>query len=248
MLAITTDSLRGYDLSHAFAIAKAAGLDGIEVTVSAALYDTHDADYLNALQKTHDLPIVALAAPENISQSKAEKTVDLAEAVGAKMVTLTPPDLFDFHYKSWLQDEMLQLRKKKKIHIALVNAPATLVLGILPKYALNDIQNLKEFPDIALDTSNAASKHEQLLEVYAALKTNISHIYLSNARGEHDHLLLPDGNLPLESLITRLGRDKFDKAVVLKFNPAAVGLGSTEKVIENLVRCREYVEKYWQVA
>jgi sugar phosphate isomerase/epimerase len=246
MLAISTASFTGYGLDRTFALAAEAGLDGIEVAIRHSDFDSYDPLYLKALSKRHNLPIVAIAAPENVSPAKAEKTIEVALAVGAPLVTISPPDLFDFRYKKWIQNELRDLRKKKNIQLALTNAPAQTVLGILPKYSLNNTEELKSFPDVALDTSNAASHGEPLLEVYAALKQNIVHIYLSNAKSDQDHLLPTDGNLPLESLLTRLGRDKFAGAITLRVTPKALGVGKTDKVLANISKCQEFVKKYLQ--
>lgn len=246
MLTITTDSFAGYGLDRIFQIVSEAKFDGIEVCVRHDDYDTQDADYLKTLSKRYDLPIVAIAAPINISPQKAENSIDLALAVGAPVVTITPPDLFDFHYKKWIREQMRGIRKKKKIHIALTNASAQTVLGILPKYSLNDINELRNFPDIALDTSNVASKSEPLLEIYSALKQNIVHIYFSNTNNEHGHTLPTDGNLPLESLLTRLVRDNYKGVISLRLNPHALGVGSLEKIAENIKKCQEFVKKYYQ--
>jgi len=244
MFTITSDSFTGYSLDRAFEIAAAAGFDGIEVSIRHDDFDTQDPDYINALSKRHGITVTSIAAPENSSPEKAERTVDLAIAVGAKVVTVTPPDLFDFHYKKWITEEMRSVRKKKKIHIALVNAPAQTILGILPKYSITSTAELKNFPDIALDSSNAAGKHESLIDIYSALKSNIVHLYLANAKHERDHILLDEGNVPLESLLTRLARDEYAGAICLRLSPKALGVGNLERVKENLMKCKKFFEKY----
>lgn len=247
MLAITTDSFEGYGLDRAFAIASEAGLEGIEVSIKHEDFDTQDAEYLKSLSSRYKLPIVALAAPENISPSRAENTVDLAIAVGASVVTVTPPNLFDFHYKKWIEEEMRTVRKKKGIHIALVNPPAQTILGILPKYSVSSTMELKSFPDIALDTSNASSKHEPLIDIYAALKPSIVHMYLANSRHDKEHLLLDDGNVPLESLLTRLARDTYKGVLTLKLSPKSLGVGRLDRVFESIKKCQDFVGKYYRV-
>ncbi len=244
MLSITTDSFIGYSLDRAFALTAAAGFDGIEVSVRHSDYDTHDTEYLQTLSRRHKLPIIAVSAPENSSPGKAVHTVELALAVGAKIVTLTPPDLLNFQYKKWVREELRSLRKKKKMQIALINAPYQTILGILPRYSLNNTAEMKELPAVALDTSNVASKGEPLLELYSTLRPNIVHLYLANAKDEHDHLLPSNGNLPLESLLTRLARDKYSGAITLRLNPKALGVGDTTKVLRNLAASQKFVQKY----
>lgn len=246
MLAITTDSLAGYGLDRAFAIAAEAGLDGIEVSITHDDYDTQDADYLKSLSTRYKVPIVAVSAPEDASPSKAENTVDLALAVGASIITVTPPSLFDFHYKKWVEDDMRIVRKKKNVRIALTNPPTQTILGILPKYSVSSTTELKSFPDVALDTSNAGSRHEPLIDVYSALKPSIVHIYLANARLGREHLLPDDGNVPLESLLTRLARDGYKGVFSLKINPKALGVGRLDRVFESIKKAQDFVAKYYR--
>lgn len=243
-LAITTDSFIGYGLDRAFEITAAAGFDGIEVSIRHDDFDTQDAEYIRKLSERHHLPIVAVSAPADITPEQAEHAVDLAIAVGAPVISVTPPDLFDFHYKKWITEEMRAVRKKKKIHIALVNAPAQMVLGILPKYSITSMAELKAFPDVALDTSNTASKSEPLIEIYAALKPNVVHVYLANSKGDRDHTLLSEGNLPLESLLTRLARDEYTGALALRLNPKSLRVGTVDRVLENLDLCKKFIAKY----
>lgn len=244
MLAITTDSLAGYSLDRTFEIVKEAGLDGIEVVIRHGEFDTQNPEYLKKLSERYKLPIIALSAPIEMDATKAEKVVALAEKIGVSMITLTPPDIFDFNYKKWLREEAPGLRRKKKIKIALVNPPVKLMFGIFPKYAFNDVYDLREFEDIAFDTSNAIGRTEPLLEIYNILKTKIVHIHLSNTKHEQDHTLLNNGNVPLESLLTRLSRDKYKNALVLKFDPKSLKVGDDAKVLQHIEESKRFIAKY----
>ncbi len=246
MLAITTDSFTGYGLDRAFELAKTAEMDGIEVVIRHNEFDTQNADYLNRLSKRHNLPIIALSTSIEMSVEKANRVISLAEQIGVSLVTLTPPDIFDFNYKKWVKKEMSTLRRKRKVKIALVNPPVKTMLGIIPKYAFNDIFELKQLDDLAFDTSNAVGRTEPLLEIYNTLKPNIRHIHLSNSKHEQSHTLLSSGIVPLESFLTRLARDRFEGALTLKLDPSALGVGKDEKVLTNLEDCKKFVAKYFR--
>ncbi|MFH1546237.1 MAG: TIM barrel protein [Patescibacteria group bacterium] len=244
MLAITSDSFAGYGLDRAFELAKEAEMEGIEVVIRHGEFDTQNPEYLNELSERHNLPIIALSTQVEMSADKAQRVIELAEKVGAGIITLTPPDIFDFNYKKWLKEELPALRKKKKIKVAIVNPPVKTMLGILPKYAFNDLFELKQLDDIAFDTSNAVGRSEPLLEIYSTLKSKICHIHLSNAKHEQTHILLGNGSVPLESFLTRLARDRFEGALTLKLDPKALGAGDDKKVLSNLADCKKFVEKY----
>jgi sugar phosphate isomerase/epimerase len=246
MLAITTDSFTGYGLDRAFELAKKAGLEGIEVVIRHGEFDTQNPDYLNELSKRHGLPIIALSTQVDMSAEKAKRVIELAGKVGAEIVTLTPPDIFDFNYKKWLKEEMPILRRKQKVKIALVNPPTKTMLGVLPKYAFNDILELKKLDDIAFDTSNVSGRTESLLDIYGTLKSKIRHVHLANTKHEMDHTLLASGSVPLESFLIRLARDEFKGALTLKINPKALKVSDEEKVLANIEDCRKFVEKYFR--
>ncbi|MBU1089486.1 sugar phosphate isomerase/epimerase [Patescibacteria group bacterium] len=246
MLAITTDSFAGYGLDHTFKLIKKADLDGVEVVIRHGEFDAQNADYLKELSERHRLPIVALSMQVEMNAKKAQRAVALAEQVGIPLITITPPGIFDFNYKKWLKETAPSLRRRKKVKIALVNPPAKMIFGIFPKYAYNNIYELKQFDDIAFDTSNIVGRTEPLLEIYSILKSKIHYVHLSNVNHEQTHTLLESGSVPLESFLTRLAREKFEGILALKFNSKALGLGNDEKVLENLESCKKFVAKYFR--
>lgn len=244
LLAITSDSFNGYGLDHAFELAAKAGFDGFEITIKHGKFDTYDSDYLNKLSKRHNLPILSLATPANMDIVKTRRAMELANAVGASILSLTPPDIFNFNYKNWLRREFTSLRAKKKITLALVNPPVQNLLGVLPKYAFNNLYELKKFPNLAFDVCNIVGHTEPLLEIYSILKNNIQHIYLSNIKHEQKNTLLAEGYLPLESFLTRLKRDKYKGVVALKLNPSKLGVGNLAKLLSNLEDSKKFIAKY----
>lgn len=246
MLAITTDSFAGYGLDRTFKLVKKAGLDGIEVAIRHGEFDTQNADYLKELSERHKLPIIALSTQVEMNVEKAQRVIALAQQIGISLVTLTPPGIFDFNYKKWLKENVPSLRQKRKVKIAIVNPPTKMIFGIFPKYAFNNIYELKQLDDIAFDTSNTVGRVESLLEIYSILKSKICHVHLSNVRYEQTHTLLAEGSVPLESFLTRLAREKFKGALALKFNPKALGAGNDEKVLANLENCKKFVAKYFR--
>ena len=246
MLAITTDSFAGYGLDRTFKLVKRAGLDGIEVVIRRGEFDTQNANYLKELSERHKLPIVALSTRVEMNVEKARRVIALAEQIGVPLVTLTPPGIFDFNYKKWFKGDASSLRRKRKVKIAIVNPPAKMMFGIFPKYAFNNVYELKQFDNIAFDTSNVIGRTEPLLEIYSTLKSKICHVHLSNVKHEQTHTLLAEGSVPLESFLTRLAREKFEGVLVLKFNSKALNAGDDEKVLANLESCKKFVAKYFR--
>ncbi|MFH0834472.1 MAG: sugar phosphate isomerase/epimerase [Patescibacteria group bacterium] len=247
MLSITTDSFAGYGLDHAFALAKKAGLDGIEVTIRRNDLDTQNPDYLQKLSEQYQLPIVAISVPHGISMSgeKAQRALDLAHRLNVRLVSFPAPDIFNVRYKKWVLEELPRFQKKSEIAIALVNPPAETFLGIVPRYSFNDPYELKKFDDLVFDTSNVATRSEPLLDLYSIFKPKIRQIHLANWRHEMSHTLLTNGSVPLESFLIHLARDKFDGLLTLKLNPQSLGVGSEARVLENIEVCKKFVGGYF---
>lgn len=247
MLSITTDSFAGYGLHHAFELAKKAGLDGIEVVIRRNDLDTQNPTYLKKLSEQYKLPIVALSVPAGIAmnEDKAKRAFDLAKKIEAPLVSLSAPDVFNLPYKKWILDEMTKLQRKYDLPIAMVNPPADNLFGVVPKYAFNDPYELKKFENIVFDTSNVATRSEPLLELYSIFRPKIRQIHLANAQHEMKHTLLTNGSVPLESFLIHLARDKFNGTLTLKLNPKSLGVGSEERVLENIETCKKFVERYF---
>ncbi len=170
----------------------------------------------------------------------------LAKEIGAKIVAVNPPKLFDFEYTQWLKSNLHAIRKKEGIHIALLNAIPGRMFGFLPEHALNSLNDLKKFQEVCIDTSNVYSLKEDLIRVYSKLKKEIVHIFISNVYHGKDHRLPMEGVLPLESLLTKLKKDNYTGALSVRVRGTDLGEGKPEKVVEHLVKIKEFVGKYYQ--
>jgi len=62
MIALSTGSLYNYGVVRVFELGREAGFEGVEILVDDR-YDTQQPDYLNILQETFQLPVVAVHSP-----------------------------------------------------------------------------------------------------------------------------------------------------------------------------------------
>jgi sugar phosphate isomerase/epimerase len=246
MLVFSSASLERYGLHRIFRFAKTAGYDGIDIEVSKSC-DTQDATYLKEISTEMGLPIVSIVTPKKIGgQDKIIKFIKLAQDVGASNVIINPPNLFDFGYTQWLKNDLPGIRKRENIHIALLNSTGGRMFGFLPENALNSLNDLKKFKEVCIDTSNVYDVKEDLIRMYEKLKTEIIHIFLSNVKNGKDHALPMEGSLPLESLLTKLKKDNFKGALSIRVNGKELGEGDETKVINHLVKIKEFVSQYYQ--
>ncbi|MGE3279213.1 MAG: sugar phosphate isomerase/epimerase family protein [Candidatus Altimarinota bacterium] len=244
MFLLSTDSLRGYGLNRIFQMAKDSGFEGVEVALDLRQFDTQNAEYLNELQKQYSLPIRVIRTFPNSTIKQTELAISIADAVDAKVVVIEPPRLFDFKYKDWIKKQVPLLRKKYQLSIALKNGPSEYLWGILPGRAMNNIPDLQNFKEVCLDVSNLYGMKLDLMRAYDVMKSYLSHVHLSNVYRGIDHSLLDEGIMPLESFLTKLKRDEYDKDISLVVRPKSISAGDDKAVMKNLQRARKFYDKY----
>ncbi len=245
MITLHTSSLHKYGFNRIFEFAQKAGYDGIEIGVDKNNYDSQNAEYIKKLSEDYKLPVVALHAPVNGTQKSVEHVIEMAVYLKCPVVVVTPPKLFDFKSASWLKKEINSLRKKKKVQIALVNAPGETFLGFLPVRAMNNITDLKKFGMVVLDTSSTVSKKWDLIRIYEHLKKLVVHVHLSNVRRHKEYSLPNEGVLPLESFLKKLKNHNYKGAISIRVRPIELSAGDDEKVIKKLKKAKEFVDEYY---
>lgn len=244
MFLLASDSLRGYGLNRIFKFTKEAGFGGIEIALDTRQFDTQDADYLNELQKQHDLPIRVIRSFPNSTIKQTNLALEIAHAVEAKVLVVEPPKLFDFKYKDWIQKQVPILRKKYQVSIALKNGPSEYLWGILPGRAMSSIPDLQNFKEVCLDVANLYGKKMDLMRAYEIMKPYLNHVHLSNVYKGLDHSLLDEGIMPLESFLTKLSRDGYDKDISLVVQPRLLSAGDDKVMMKNLEKARKFYDKY----
>ncbi|MDF2379775.1 MAG: sugar phosphate isomerase/epimerase [Candidatus Gracilibacteria bacterium] len=244
MVLLSTDSLKGYGLSRIFRFAKEVGFDGIEVALDLHLFDTQNAEYLNELQKEHGLKIRVVRTFRNSTVKQSSLALEIAQDVGAKMVILDPPKIFDFTYKSWLKKEVPKLRKKYQLDIALKNGGSEYTLGFIPGRSMTSVADLQNFEQVCLDISNLYGKNQDLMRVYDVLKPHLKHVHLSNVDKGKEGSMLDKGIMPLESFLTKLKGDQYKGDVSLVVRPRALGVGDDRIMMRSLEKSLGFVKKY----
>jgi len=245
MLAICTESLKGYGLNRIFEIVKEAGYDGLDLNVDPRIFDTANAKYIKNLIEQHQLPVLAISAPTVSSPKKIHDLVTLAHKIGTKIIVLQPPKLFDFKFISWLKTEIPKIRQQENISIALENGSSQTFLGIIPEHAMNSLVDLKKFKHVALDTTRVATKKEDLIRVYKVLKKFLVHVHLSNVKASQHYAPPKNGILPIESFLTKLKQDGYPGTISLKINSKFIPLGDDEKLMEFLADQKEFYDTYF---
>lgn len=243
-IALSTESLKGYGLNRIFGFAKEAGFDGIDLGMDPEEHDTLDADYIKELSTESSMPVVAIQTPKVTSKNNIESSIEMAKKLGANIIVIQPPHIFDVKLTKWLKTEIPRIRQRESISIALENAPSGTMLGFIPEHAMNSINELKNFKHACLDTSRVAQKKEDLIRVYTALKKYLVHVHLSNVYRGRPYAPPELGVLPLESFLSKLKQDEFKGIISLKVKPQNLHVGHQEKLLQSLKDSLNYCRKF----
>jgi sugar phosphate isomerase/epimerase len=279
MLALSTGSLYNYGLDRVFGLAKKAGFDGIEVLVDER-WDTRQADYLKYLVDRHGLPVVSLHSPFHLARVpgweqdpvwRLKRTVELAEALGARVVVAHPPlgwlrislrvtgasnergswvglPLSWFlgrPYARWLCDELETFQRGTKVTVAVENMPCRRIgpLG-LNLYQMTRLESLERFRHLTLDTTHLATHGMDIIQTYERLDGRVAHVHLSNYNGR-EHRLLHDGHLPLAHFLHHLSQDSYRGIVTLELQPDALGDRDEGQVSANLQVAVDFCRRHF---
>lgn len=245
MLSICTDSFKGYGLNRIFEMIKKAGFDGLDLNIDPRNFDTQNAEYVKSLIDLYQVPVLSISTPPTGSAKKIQAAVDMAKELGTKIIVIQPPKIFDFQYANWLKNEIPKLRQRESISIALENAPSESFLGIIPEHSMNNVIDLKKFKHVCIDTTRIATKKEDLIRIYKALKPFLVHVHLSNVKNGTPYSPPQSGILPVESFLTKLKQDGFPGAISMKLNPKFLNVGEDEKVLKELAELKEFYTTYF---
>jgi len=245
MLALSTDSLKGYGLNRIFSIVKAAKYDGIDLAIDPKNYDTQNAQYIKSLIDQTGVPVLAIQTPVLSSPRKIMEAVNMAKILGTRIIVIQPPKIFDFKYVQWMKNEIPKLRQKESISIALENASSQTFLGLIPENAMGSMLDLKKFKHACLDTSRVAQRREDLIRTYKSLQKFLVHVHVSNVRSGKYYAPMEKGILPVESFLTKLKQDGFPGSVSLKLNPKFLNVGEDEKVMKALQEQKLFYDTYF---
>ena len=218
-------------LEETFAAVAEAGFDGVELMVTQDR-DTQDPDCVLDLAKRYELSVPVVHGPFLVvtwrvfgtdPRGKIARSVELAQALQAETVVIHPPYRWQAEYAAWLLDRIHEVREETGITIAVENMfpvarrrrgrPITFHRG-------NDLDELRQFPYLTLDTSHLAVSGGDLLETYRSLADQVVHVHASNnaGAGRDSHAPLWDGVLPVDAFLKELGARSYPGHVTLELN------------------------------
>ena len=264
----STGSLYTYGVDRCFEVAAQSGFDGVEVLVDQR-WDTRQPEHLKRLIDQSGLPIVAVHSPfffppdwPTDQPSLIQKSVELAEAVGAKTVVHHLPLRAgyvvvttgtwratlpiwgwdrDRSYRNWLLSGYQALAARTDVELCIENLPARRFLNL--KWSLhswNTGDAITRFPSLTMDTAHLGTWGLDPVEVYGRWRGKINHVHLSNFDGR-EHRRPEQGVLRLDRLLAQMASDGYPGAICLELHPEALEAGSPDdRVVEVLRGSLEY--------
>lgn len=228
-LAVSTGPLWRLEVDQAFEVCKAAGAEGIEVMITQSP-ETQSANELERLAERHDLPIVAVHAPQLLLTrgvfssnplEKIRRTADLCKALDVQTIVLHPPYLWQPRYAMWLIHELEDFLAESGSEITMENMyPVHFGRRRMRFHRFGAVDALERFAHVTLDTSHLAVSEEDVVDAYRQLIDRVVHIHLSDNRGKgrDSHAPLGKGILPIEEFVRALDGPAL-RSIALEIEP-----------------------------
>ena len=178
---------------------------------------------------------------------KITRGLEMCAELGADMLVVHPPFLWERAYAQWLGDEAAAVEADTGIRIAVETMyPKWMAGRKLRAYRWLDPRSLEAAVTSAvIDTSHLAVARKDILEALATLMPKLAHVHLSDNAGDgrDGHLPVEQGILPLDRFLAELGRSDYAGAVCLELSVRRF-LERPEALVKMLLRNRLYVEEH----
>jgi sugar phosphate isomerase/epimerase len=239
-----------WDLERTFGTIAQAGFDAVELMVTRDPR-TQSAEVPLELARREGLHFVALHAPMLVVTKRVwgpnflriiDRSVNLAKELGTTTVVVHPPFLWDVKYQAWLLGELDAYRDSHGVAIAVENMFHLWVRDRAVRgHRWLSPDDIAQFPDITLDTSHCGVDGTDILEALDKVGPHLSHVHLSDSRGDHrdNHALPGTGTLPLGTFLERLPGTGYTGTVALELDLRGLSSEPTA-LLEALVRARDY--------
>lgn len=257
---LSTGSLSWYSLPQRFAIARAAGVDGLELLLTPRLARQGTGD-VRELEQEYGVPIRTVHSILRVQFRNAEQiAADIVESAQlaasfeqcSALVIHPPaaPHAQTQEARQWFDavSEALQIAEAAGFQLALENLSLSRRGQRLTAFdQLEYLLRLAEEWDLrfTLDTAHAASFGWDLVATANAVLPRLVNVHLSDAVERdfvlslansllRDHRLPGRGSLPLAPLLRLLEQRNYTGFVTLELSPLAFGVPRRSRVIEQL--------------
>ncbi len=239
-----------WDLERCFGTIAEAGFESVELMVTRDPL-TQSASKPLELARKYGLSICAVHAPMLVITRRVwgpnflniiERSVGLARELDAGIVVIHPPFLVELKYQAWLLGELEHYSASRGVAVAVENMFHLWVRGKAVRgHRWLSPADLDGFGDVTLDTSHCGVDGDDILAALDRVAPSLSHIHLSDNRGDHrdSHAIPGSGILPLHQFIKRLPEVGYNGTVSLELDMREY-IPEPERLVDLLVRSREF--------
>lgn len=233
-IGLSTASVYPANAATAFATAARLGYDAVEVMVWTDPV-TQEPGALRALSELHGIPVVSVHAPTllltqrvwgNDPWDKVDRSIELAQELGAPTVVLHPPFRWQREYAAGFVDGVAIREDETGIRLAVENmfpwrTARRDVLAYLPHW--DPVE--QPFDSVTLDLSHTATAGSDALDMAHQLGPRLAHLHLADGTGSFrdEHLVPGRGGQPCGAVLQLLADGDFGGAVVVEVGTRKVG-------------------------
>lgn len=226
-IALSTASVYPLGVVAAFDLADRLGYDGVEVMVWTEAI-SQEAGALAKLSEHYELPVVSIHAPTLLLTQrvwgsepwdKIDRSVELAEEVGASTVVVHPPFRWQRDYATDFVEGIAQRQLHTEVRIAVENmfpwrARTREMQAYLPGW--DPVE--QPYSHVTLDLSHTATAGSDAMQMAKDLAGRLSHIHLADGLGSFrdEHLVPGRGGQPCAELLEHLAAGGYDGSIVVE--------------------------------
>jgi sugar phosphate isomerase/epimerase len=238
-IGLSTASVYPGTCAATFDLAGRLGYDGVEVMVWTDPV-TQEAGAVRALSELHGLPVLSVHAPTLLLTQrvwgtepwqKVDRSIALAQEVGAPTVVLHPPFRWQREYAAEFVDGVARREDDTGIHLAVENmfpwrARQREMLAYLPHWDPVG----QAYGHVTLDLSHTATAGSDAMAMALTLGDRLSHVHLADGSGSprDEHLVPGRGTQPCGELLEHLATRGFNGSVVVEVSTRRHSPGERE--------------------
>ena len=259
---LSTSSSYPKSTESAFADAARLGYDGLELMIWK-WPETRDADWLNRTAEAHGIPVLAIHSPTLLltqrvwgsdSWGKIDRSVELAEAVGAEVVVVHPPFRWQKEYARDFVGGIARRQERTAVKISVEN--------MFPwKARAKDGSRTKErhaylphwnpvpldYDNVTLDLSHAGIAGMDSVAAARELGGRLAHLHLTDSTGSNrdEHLTPGRGTQPCREVLQLLPEIGFTGSIAVEVTTRKMTPEDRESaLVDSLVFAREHLPTF----
>jgi len=226
-IALSTSSVYPLGVVDGFAMAERLGYDGVEVMVWTDPV-SQEAGALRKLVDHYGIPVVSIHAPTLLLTQriwgpdpwpKVDRSVELAEEVGAQTVVVHPPFRWQREYAAGFSQGIAERNARTDVRITVENmfpwrARGREMQAYLPGWDPVDL----DYEHVTLDLSHTATAGCDAMAMANALGGRLAHVHLADGSGsfKDEHLVPGRGSQPCAQLLESVAAQGYSGDVVLE--------------------------------